>query len=49
MAKLIKLVGMLLQTKVYLFWQAQNEASPILKKKLSKRKLSSQSFFGIYS
>jgi len=26
MAKLVKLVGMLLQTKVYLFWQAQNEA-----------------------
>jgi hypothetical protein len=24
MAKLVKLVGMLLQTKVYLFWQAQN-------------------------
>jgi ABC-type ATPase with predicted acetyltransferase domain len=26
MAKLVKLVGMLLQTKVYLFWHAQNEA-----------------------
>ena len=25
LAKLVKLVGMLLQTKVYLFWQAQNK------------------------
>jgi hypothetical protein len=27
MAKLIKLVGTLLQTKVYLFWQAQNQVT----------------------
>ena len=26
MAKLVKCVGMILQTKVYLFWQAQNDA-----------------------